>query len=287
MLADFSLATRLTMVTLIPIVAFMTVGGPAIGSALFAYGNFGATDAGYLGMAITLSAFTLIPYSMVLLELRVFYAREQPWIDRPDRRDHRGEDRRLADRPHLTDDRELVAGYLGLANGLGFLAGATVGYVLLRSALRPPGGRMIELPVIRTILVTICASLGAGLLAYLADKLLGFARLTEHGGAGGSLLRLVLLGLIMLPVIVAVLVAAKVPEAQAGIAFVQRRLGRGTPAPTLAVQVSSAVPDSARAGFPYPGHGNSPPVPRRQDAAATPGQTRKVVPRAGFGKDLR
>ena len=67
-LADLSLATRLTMVTLIPVVAFMTVGGPAIGSALFAYGNFGEVDAGYLGMAITLSAFTLIPYSMVLLQ---------------------------------------------------------------------------------------------------------------------------------------------------------------------------------------------------------------------------
>ena len=78
-LADLSLATRLTMVTLIPIVAMMTVGGPAIGSALFAYGNFGEVDAGYLGMAITLSAFTLIPYALVLLQLRVFYAREQPW----------------------------------------------------------------------------------------------------------------------------------------------------------------------------------------------------------------
>jgi len=271
-LADFSLATRLTMVTLIPIVAFMTVGGPAIGSALFAYGNFGATDAAYLGMAITLSAFTLIPYSMVLLELRVFYAREQPWIP-------------IVlivvitvvkivgslIAPHLTDDRELVAGYLGLANGLGFLAGATVGYVLLRSALRPPRGRMIELPVIRTILVTICASLGSGLLAYLADKLLGFDRLTEHGGAAGSLLRLVLLGLIMLPVIVAVLVAAKVPDALAAVAFVQRRLGRGGAAPTPALQVSSAVPDSGRTAVPYPGHGNSPPVPRRPGASATGG----------------
>jgi putative peptidoglycan lipid II flippase len=271
-LADFSLATRLTMVTLIPIVAFMTVGGPAIGSALFAYGNFGATDAAYLGMAITLSAFTLIPYSMVLLELRVFYAREQPWIP-------------IVlivvitvvkiggslIAPHLTDDRELVAGYLGLANGLGFLAGATVGYVLLRSALRPPRGRMIELPVIRTILVTICAALGSGLLAYLADKLLGFDRLTEHGGAAGSLLRLVLLGLIMLPVIVAVLVAAKVPDALAAVAFVQRRLGRGQAAPAPALQVSSAVPDSGRTAVPYPGHGNSPPVPRRPGASATGG----------------
>ena len=141
-LADLSLATRLTMVTLIPIVAFMTVGGPAIGSALFAYGKFGEVDAGYLGMAITLSAFTLIPYALVLLQLRVFYARQQPWTPIVhDHRHHRRQDRGVAGcAPHLTDDPELVAGYLGLANGLGFLAGAIVGYVLLRANLNPPGG---------------------------------------------------------------------------------------------------------------------------------------------------
>ncbi|WP_051128394.1 murein biosynthesis integral membrane protein MurJ [Mycobacterium sp. 360MFTsu5.1] len=284
-LADFSLATRLTMVTLIPIVAFMTVGGPAIGNALFAYGNFGATDAGYLGMAITLSAFTLIPYSMLLLELRVFYAREQPWI--PIVVIVVITVVKIAGSliaPHLTDDRELVAGYLGLANGLGFLAGATVGYVLLRSALRPPRGRMIELPVIRTILVTVCASLGSGLLAYLADKLLGFERLTEHGGAAGSLLRLVLLGVIMLPVIVTVLVAAKVPDALAAVAFVKRRLGRGGPAPTPAVQVSSAVPDSGRTSVPYPGHGISSPVPPRPGASATGGAYRGSGTTGGLRK---
>src|SRR3977135_1549299 len=78
-LADLSLATRLTMITLIPTAAFMTVGGSALGSALFAYGHFGQVDAGYLGAAIALSAFTLIPYALVLLQLRVFYARHQPW----------------------------------------------------------------------------------------------------------------------------------------------------------------------------------------------------------------
>ena len=130
-LADLSFATRLTMLTLIPVVAFMTVAGPALGSALFAYGNFGDADAGYLGTAITLSAFTLLPYSMVLLQLRVFYAREQPWTP-------------IVvivvitavkivaslSAPLLTDNHELVAGYLGLANGLGFVAGAIVGHFM-------------------------------------------------------------------------------------------------------------------------------------------------------------
>jgi putative peptidoglycan lipid II flippase len=225
-LADLSLATRLTMVTLIPIVAFMTVAGPAIGSALFAYGNFGDVDAGYLGMAITLSAFTLIPYALVLLQLRVFYAREQPWTP-------------IAvilvittvkiaaslAAPHLTDDRELVAGYLGLANGVGFLAGAVVGYILLRANLNPPGGRLIKLEVVRTVLVATAASLIAGLVAHVVDQLLSLESLTEYGGAG-SMLRLLVLGVIMLPIIGGVMLAARVPDAQAALSAVRRRLGR-------------------------------------------------------------
>ncbi|MGE2732648.1 murein biosynthesis integral membrane protein MurJ [Mycolicibacterium vaccae] len=226
-LADLSLATRLTMVTLIPVVAVMTVGGPAIGTALFAYGNFGSVDAGYLGMAITLSAFTLIPYALVLLQLRVFYAREEPWTP-------------IAlivvitivkiaaslAAPHLTDDPDLVAGYLGLANGLGFLAGATIGYVLLRNRLDPPGGRLLDLDVVRTVLVTIAASLSAGLVAYLLDRLLGLDALTEAWGGGGSMVRLIVLGLVMAPIIAAVMLGAKVPEAIAAVEVVRRRISR-------------------------------------------------------------
>src|SRR6478735_3323811 len=248
-LADLSLATRLTMVTLIPIVAVMTVAGPAIGSALFAYGNFGDVDAGYLGMAITLSAFTLIPYALVLLQLRVFYAREQPWtpivviivITTV----------KIAASlaaPHLTDDRELIAGYLGLANGLGFLAGATVGYFLLRASLNPPGGRLISLQVVRTILVTITASLIAGLIAHVVDQLLGLEALTRNWGGAGSLLRLLVLGLIMVPIIAWVMVAARVPDALAAVAAVRRRLGRR---PTVAAP-PTAPPDRPRPGRPLP-----------------------------------
>lgn len=240
-LADLSLATRLTMVTLIPVVAFMTVGGPAIGSALFAYGNFGDTDAGYLGVAITLSAFTLIPYALVLLQLRVFYAREKPWtpillivvITAV---------KVVASlfAPRLTDDPDLVAGYLGLANGLGFLAGATLGYVLLRNSLRPPGGRLIGLEVVRTILVTIAASLIAGLLAHVVDQLLGLDALTERFGGLGSLLRLTALGVIMLPVVIGVLWAARVPDAHAAVDAVRRRFGRTSAAAAPAVAAPTA-----------------------------------------------
>jgi putative peptidoglycan lipid II flippase len=282
-LADLSLSTRLTMVTLIPIVAMMTVGGPAIGSALFSYGNFGEVDAGYLGMAITLSAFTLIPYALVLLQLRVFYAREQPWT--PILLIVVITTVKIAASliaPYLTDDRELVAGYLGLANGLGFLAGATVGYFLLRANLNPPGGRLISLAVVRTILVTVAASLIAGLLAHIVDQLLGLEALTRNWGGAGSLLRLFVLGLIMVPVIAGVMLAARVPDAQAALAAVRRRLGRRAgPTPeglgprpegrgaTVAV-APTTPPDRARPGGPltYADQRNLSASRRRQFPAA-------------------
>jgi putative peptidoglycan lipid II flippase len=226
-LADLSLATRLTLITLLPIVAFMTVGGPAIGTALFAYGHFGEVDAGYLGAAIALSAFTLIPYGLVLLQLRVFYAREQPWtpiviivvittvkiIGSL-----------LA--PHVTGDPKLVAGYLGLANGLGFLAGAILGYYLLRRTLLPAGGHLVGVGEVRTILVTVAASLLAGLLAHVADRLLRLGELTAHAGGAGSLLRLFVLAAIMLPIMAVVMLRAQVPEAQAALGAVKGRAQR-------------------------------------------------------------
>jgi putative peptidoglycan lipid II flippase len=168
--------------------------------------------------------------------------------------------------PYLTDDPELVAGYLGLANGLGFLAGATVGYFLLRANLHPPGGRLISLAVVRTILVTVAASLIAGLLAHVVDHLLGLESLTLNWGGAGSLLRLVVLGLIMVPIIVGVMLAARVPDAQAAFAAVKRRLGRRT-----AVAVPpTAPPDRPRPGGPltYADQRNSSASRHRQFPAA-------------------
>ncbi|MGD1172581.1 murein biosynthesis integral membrane protein MurJ [Mycobacterium seoulense] len=281
-LADLSLATRLTLITLIPIVAFMTVGGPAMGSALFAYGHFGGVDAGYLGAAIAMSAFTLIPYGLVLLQLRVFYAREQPWtpiviiliitavkiVGSV-----------LA--PHLTHDPKLVAGYLGLANGIGFLAGAIVGYLLLRHTLLPTGGQLISKGELRTILVTITASMLAGLVAHVADRLLGLDRLTTHGGGAGSLLRLLILGVIMLPIMAAVMLRARVPEAQAALDAVRRRFGGRTPTPRKPV---TADRSSRPSPVTYPEQRNSSPpgvnavqepIRRRPPERATPARLAK------------
>ena len=258
-LADLSLATRLTMLTLIPVVAFMTISGPAIGSALFAYGKFGEVDANYLGMAIAMSSFTLIPYALVLLQLRVFYARDEPWtpiliiiaitivkvglslIS-----------------PHLTDNPELVAGYLGAANGLGFLAGAVLGHLLLRRSLRPPGGRLLDTAVNRTVLVTAGASLLAALIAAGVDRLLDLQALTDHGG-GGSMVRLLILTAVMLPILSAVMLLSRVPDAVAAWGAVRRRFA-AFEEDDVATRQNSHLPHR-HTPVTYPGSGESPEQP--------------------------
>ena len=56
--------------------------------------------------------------------------------------------------------------------------------------------------------------------------MLGLESLTRNWGGAGSLLRLLVLGLIMVPIIAGVMLAARVPEAGAALAAVRRRLGR-------------------------------------------------------------
>ncbi|MBO0840565.1 MAG: murein biosynthesis integral membrane protein MurJ [Sciscionella sp.] len=70
---DLSLGSRLSSVLLGPISGLMTILGPEIGMALFSLGRGGA-DATRLGLALTTSAFGLLPYTITLLQLRVFYA---------------------------------------------------------------------------------------------------------------------------------------------------------------------------------------------------------------------
>ncbi|MDD0473401.1 hypothetical protein PFI47_10690, partial [Streptococcus pneumoniae] len=76
---DLSIGTRLTMIALVPIVAFFTAFGRPIAVGLFAYLEFPRETAEILGWTLSFSAFSLIPYAIVLLHLRVFYAREEAW----------------------------------------------------------------------------------------------------------------------------------------------------------------------------------------------------------------
>ncbi|WP_078282199.1 murein biosynthesis integral membrane protein MurJ [Mycobacteroides franklinii] len=252
---DMSLATRLTMTVLIPVVAVMTVCGPAMGPALFAYGNFSLASAHYLGLSISLSSFTLIAYALVLLQLRVFYARQEAWtptwiiivITTV---------KIIASviAPHLTDDPDLVAGYLGAANGLGFVAGAVCGYLLLRRSLGRDAGPLIGSDVARTVLLTLAASATAAAVGLGIDRGFGLDLLTQRGGGLGSILRLTILGIVMLMVTFAVMVAVKLPEALSVVSMLQRRLGGRLG--VAAQDHASVIGNSPAPSLPYPDSGD-------------------------------
>jgi putative peptidoglycan lipid II flippase len=72
--ADLSLGTRMSALLLLPISALLTVAGDQIATVLFSYGHSDLAQAERLGHTLAASAFGLLPYAVVLLQLRVCYA---------------------------------------------------------------------------------------------------------------------------------------------------------------------------------------------------------------------
>mgnify|MGYP001759237550 CR=1 FL=1 len=133
---DLTLGTKLTFIALIPIIVFMTALGPDIGHALFAYGDFDPEAARTLGLTISFAAFTLIPYALVMLHLRVFYAREEAWTPTFIIAGITLTKVLLSMLAPLVANRpEHVVVLLGAANGFGFVAGAAIGALLLKRKL--------------------------------------------------------------------------------------------------------------------------------------------------------
>lgn len=271
---DLSVATRLTMISLIPIITFLTFAGPEIGQALYGYGNFGTGDAERLGQAVSWSAFTLIPYSLVLIQLRVFYAREQAWTPTWIVLGITAVKIALsALTPMIASSDDQVVILLGVANGLGYITGALVGGWLLHRSL----GNLQMANVGKTVWVVVLASMAGALVMLGADRLLGLDRLTSLFGGPGSMVRVMISGVLMLVVTFVILWFAKIPEIVSITVAVARKVralrGRGAaPEPeadpladaeTELIPVVRATPHDFGAqprgierpgGLPYPGH---------------------------------
>ncbi|MEP9415508.1 lipid II flippase MurJ [Gordonia sp. VNQ95] len=233
---DLSLATRLTMVALVPVVAYMTFFGPAIGIAVFNFGKFDAAVASQLGSTLAWGAFTLIPYAMTLVQLRVFYAREDAWTPTvmvlgitavKVASSYLG--------PVLFSDPDLVVRWLALSNGLGYLVGAIVGHYLLQNRLAADQRAIGKEPLRPTLgsawttTVTLIISIAMAFVIWLISELSGLHLATQHGKIG-SIAYLFFTAVIVLGVIYAGLAAAGVPDVVAILTAVQRMAGRFVPA---------------------------------------------------------
>ncbi|MEU6560105.1 murein biosynthesis integral membrane protein MurJ [Nocardia nova] len=230
---DLGDATRLTMISLVPVVTFLTIAGPQIGQALYGYGHFGSADAGRLGEAVSWSAFTLIPYALVLIHLRVFYAREQAWTPTWIILGITGVKivLSLLTPVFFSDDHVVIA--LGVANGLGFVTGAVIGGWLLHRSL----GDLRMANVGRTITRVVLASVAGAAVTLIMDEILGLDRLD------GGLLSVVRVGLdaiVMFGVAFGLMRLAGVPEIVALTVAVSRRLGFTPPAPDLGLDQPAA-----------------------------------------------
>lgn len=287
---DLSLATRLTMVSLVPVIAFMTFFGPAIGIAVFNFGKFDANTASQLGSVLSWGAFTMIPYAMTLVQLRVFYAREDAWTPTymvigitavKVAASYLG--------PVLFDDPDDVIRWLALSNGLGYLVGAVVGHYLLRNRLG--GARMTN--VGRTVSWTVVVSVACSALVWALSEVSGLHRLSTDHGKIGSIAYLGLVAIVAIGLTYTVLTLLRVPDVLAVVVAVRRMLGRFIPAiapapepdtdgaATMTVQFPRISGDES---VPYSGQVE---VIRRFDRGTSSWQAYSVTSGGAAGMDVR
>jgi putative peptidoglycan lipid II flippase len=174
--ADLSLGARLSAVALVPISAGLMVLGPSLTTVLFFYGRTSLADARHIGIVLALGAFGLLPFALVMLQMRVFYAN----------RDARTPTlinvfmvttkivlvliaSQTLSGPHVIES-------LSVATSTSYVVGAYVGYLLLRRRYGNLGFRTVASTVGRAC---VASAAGAG-VAYgcvlASEHLIGTGR---------------------------------------------------------------------------------------------------------------
>jgi putative peptidoglycan lipid II flippase len=228
-LDDLRLGTRLSAVALVPISAALIVLGPSFTSVIF-LGHARLPEARLVGIALAAGAFGLLPFALVMLQQRVFYAmrdaRTPTYIN-------------LA---MVATKVVLVLGAGALLHGRSviialtvstsgsYLVGCVTGHLLLRRRF----GRLGFRAVARTAgWITLAALAGAvvALVVVLVDNsVLGIGR-------GPALLALVIGGALFFTVVGLLAVRLPLPEVAEIVGAVRSRTGGGnggssaTPAP--------------------------------------------------------
>ncbi len=219
LISDLSYASRISTVTLLPIAAVMTVVGSSIGVALYSFGKSDPESARRLGEALAIAAFGLLPYALVMLQLRVFYALKDARtptlimlvmtvVKIP----------LLYLCPVLLTDDQIVLGAM-LVNSLTFLVGAVLGQTWLWVRL----GSLRSRRVLGVILFTVGASV-LGIVAAVFAGMLVPSALPDQLRAWISLFVQAAVGLV---VSFGVLAALKVDELAPLTARLARLVRRG------------------------------------------------------------
>lgn len=221
LISDLSYASRLSAVILVPISAVLTVTGTAIGVVLFSWGNSDVSQATRLGDALAVSAFGLLPYALVMLQLRVFYAMKDARtptlimivmtaVKVP----------LLYMCEAMLAPEHVVIGVM-MVNSLSYVVGAVLGQVWLWVRL----GHLKTKRVLGVTLFSVFAG-GLGVAAGLGvAKLLG--GVLPESAATRAIISLVIEGLVAGVVSFGVLAALRVEELKPATAKITRLIRRG------------------------------------------------------------
>jgi putative peptidoglycan lipid II flippase len=219
---DLSLSSRLSTVLLGPMSAALSVAGVSIGLALFSLGHAKPGEAATLGLSLGASAFGLLPYALVMLQMRVFYAMK----------DSRTPTlimilMTVVKVPLLImcqgslADKDVVVGVM-MVNSLTYVVGAVAGQMWLWVRL----GNLQTKRILRTLMITVVASGIACAIEVGLMKLTGpiFDGLGTIGGAWG---RLIFQGIVVLVIAFGLLTLFRVEELRPATARITRLVRRG------------------------------------------------------------
>jgi putative peptidoglycan lipid II flippase len=196
-IADINLGARLSSLALLPITVGLIVLGPAFTVVVFAHGKTAIGDARLIGDALAWSAFGLVPFAFVMLQLRVFYALREgrtPTLINIFMVGTKVVLVLLAE-ANLHGNAAVIS--LNVSTSASYVVGAVVGHFLLRRRMGPLGFRTVAIGVAQVGLACVAGGLAAyGLVAWCAG-LFGHGR----GGAltglvSGSLVGLVVMGIV-------------------------------------------------------------------------------------------
>jgi putative peptidoglycan lipid II flippase len=215
--ADVRLGARLSTLALLPVTAGLIVLAPAFTVVVFAHNETTISDARLIGTALAWSAFGLVPFAFVMLQLRVFYALQD------------GRTPTLinvfmvatkvalvvAAQQTLHGDAAVIA--LNVSTSISYVIGAVVGQYLLRRRLGHLGFRSVVLTAGQIAIASAGGAFAALAVLAASHNLFGPAR-------GGSLAGVIAGAIIGLIVMVGLAWVVRVPEArQLGDKMLARR----------------------------------------------------------------
>jgi putative peptidoglycan lipid II flippase len=212
-LADLRLGSRLSAVALVPVSAGLIVLGPSLTSVIF-LGHARLSEARLVGIALAAGAFGLLPFALVMLQQRVFYAMRDARTPTVINLTMVGTKVALVFAAYATLHGRAVIIALTVSTSTCYLAGCVAGHLLLRRRFGPLGFAA----VLRTVgWIVLAALVGAGIAllvllgvrAWLGDgRLASLLVLLAGAGLGGTALALVAVRL-PLPEVAEILAAVR------------------------------------------------------------------------------